>query len=251
MWNEDGTILGVKTIQDGKEFWTVKGIPAGTSELNLTVIYATQEEMKDLPPVMPPVPVSRLARAAAGTTPVYIKTWLQNGKTPGSHTVTNPVDGVEVTAKYEFASQLKQEDGYTLWYILVVINQGGVSKDTIINMGITFGTKTEDPDPGDLTQAKADANKAVDEYKATEIAGLTGEKATAAQGAKDAAKAAIEAATTQAEIDKAVADYKAAIDELVAATGELTVKATDDKTKVLEKYPFEFQIGRASCRERV
>jgi len=235
MWNDDVTILGVGTIQDGKKSWTVKGIPAGTTEINLTVIYATPDELKDLPPIIPPMPAARMARAAAGTTPVYIKTWLADGKVPGVHSVTNPVDGVEVEPNFAFASQVAQEDGYTLWMILVIIHQGNLSKDEIVNMGINFDAKPDVPGPDDLTQAKADAAKAVNEYKTAEIAALTGDDAAAAEKAKTDALAAIEAAESVDAINKAVADYKAAIDALTAVTdNKLVVEAVTGRTPLIE-----------------
>ena len=241
MWNDDVTVLGVGTIQNDKKFWTVKGIQAGTTEINLTVIYATPDELKDLPPIIPPMPAARIARAAAGTTTVIVSTWLADGKVPGVHSVTNPI-GVEVEPNFAFASQVAQEDGFTLWTIIVIIHQGNLSKDEITNMGITFDAKPDVPGPDDLTQAKADAAKAVNEYKTAEIAALTGDDAAAAEKAKTDALAAIEAAESVDAVNKAVADYKAAIDALTAVTdNKLVVEAVPEKEKLLNKYVFEIQ----------
>ena len=165
---------------------------------------------------------------------MIVSTWLADGKVPGVHSVTNPI-GVEVEPNFAFASQVAQEDGFTLWTIIVIIHQGNLSKDEITNMGITFDAKPDVPGPDDLTQAKADAAKAVNEYKTTEIAALTGDDAAAAEKAKTDALAAIEAAESVDAVNKAVADYKAAIDALTAVeASKLSVKAFGENRAELQ-----------------
>jgi hypothetical protein len=114
------------------------------------------------------------------------------------------------------------------------------------NAGELLSVKeVEAPQPTELEKAQEAAKQTVGEYKADEIAALTGEEATAAQAAKDAALAAIEAAKTVEEVNKAVADYQAAIDELldVPAENKLVVEPVIDRTDLLGKIAANIQDG--------